>query len=156
MRIVFVASGDAHCLEHGRDVEVDASAAVEEIAVAIRLNVSTYPSLPAGRGGPGKRVAEKVRRAARHRLRYTNAVAVLASVLEQALQLSDDERGELIARLVLSFEADDGEEIHGTEWEAAWSEELDRRLDDIREGRVQLVDRDEARARVRAAIIRSR
>jgi putative addiction module component (TIGR02574 family) len=83
-------------------------------------------------------------------------VAVLAHVLEQALQLSDDERGELIARLVLSFEADDGEEVDAIEWEAAWSEELDRRIDDIRGGRVQLVDGDDARARVRAAIIRSR
>lgn len=83
-------------------------------------------------------------------------MAVLANVLEQALQLSDDERGELIARLVLSFEADDGGEMEAIEWEAAWSEELDRRLHDIREGRVQLVDGGDARARVRAAINRSR
>lgn len=83
-------------------------------------------------------------------------MAGLTSVLEQALQLSDDERGELLARLVRSFEADDGEEVGGVEWEAAWSEELDRRVDDIREGRVELVDGDDARARVRAAISRRR
>jgi len=40
-------------------------------------------------------------------------MAALETVLEQALQLTDDERGELIARLLQSLEPDDGEEVIG-------------------------------------------
>ena len=79
-------------------------------------------------------------------------MAELETVLEQALQLTDDERSELIARLLRSLEPDDGEEVIGDEWEAAWSTELDNRVRDIRDGSIELVNGDEAIARVRAAI----
>lgn len=79
-------------------------------------------------------------------------MAALESVLEQALQLSDDERGELIARLLRSLEPDDDEEVVGDEWEAAWSTELDHRVREIRDGSIELIDGDEAIAKVRAAI----
>lgn len=79
-------------------------------------------------------------------------MAALETVLEQALQLPDDERGELIARLLRSLEPDDGEEVIGDEWEAAWSTELDSRVREIRDGSIELVDGDEAIAKVRAAI----
>jgi hypothetical protein len=55
-------------------------------------------------------------------------MAALETVLEQVLQLTDDERGELIAHLLRSLEPDDGEEVIGDEWEAAWSTELDNRV----------------------------
>jgi len=64
--------------------------------------------------------------------------AILKPVLEQALQLTDDERGEPIARLLRSLEPDDGEELN--------------RVRDIRDGSIELVNGDEAIARVRAAI----
>lgn len=80
------------------------------------------------------------------------SMAVLETVLEQALQLTDDERGELIARLLRSLEPDDGEEVIGDDWEAAWSTELDNRVREIRDGSIELIDGDEAIAKVRAAI----
>ncbi len=79
-------------------------------------------------------------------------MAALEAVLEQALQLTDDERGELIARLLRSLEPDDGEEAVGDAWEAAWSTELDNRVREIRDGSIVLIDGDEAIAKVRAAI----
>jgi Putative addiction module component len=82
--------------------------------------------------------------------------AALGNVLAQALQLNDEERGELMALLLRSFEPDDGDELDATAWDAAWSAALDRRVAEIREGEVDLVDGDEARARVRAAISRRR
>jgi hypothetical protein len=81
-----------------------------------------------------------------------SSVAALEAVLEQALQLTDDERGELIAHLLRSLEPDDGEEVIGDEWEAAWSTELDDRVREIRDGSIELIDGDEAIAKVRAAI----
>lgn len=79
-------------------------------------------------------------------------MAGLANVVEQALQLNDSERGELIARLLRSLDPDDGDEVTGEEWNAAWSAELDLRIREIRDGAVELVDGDEARARVRGVI----
>lgn len=79
-------------------------------------------------------------------------MAALETVLEQALQLTDDERGELIAHLVRSLEPDDGEEVIGDEWEAAWSTELDSRVREIRDGSIELIDGDAAIAKVRAAL----
>jgi hypothetical protein len=79
-------------------------------------------------------------------------MAALETVLEQALQLTDDERGELIAHLLRSLEPDDGAEVSGDEWEAAWSTELDNRVREIRDGSIELIDGDEAIAKVHAAI----
>lgn len=71
----------------------------------------------------------------------------LEAVIDQALKLSVEERTELIERLVDSLEtepADPG-------YEAAWTEVLDRRLQEMREGRVETIDAAEAFARARAA-----
>ncbi|HVK78414.1 MAG TPA: addiction module protein [Kofleriaceae bacterium] len=77
------------------------------------------------------------------------------AVLAQALQLPEEERGDLVARLLRSLEPDD-DEVTGDEWEAAWSSELDRRVREVRTGAVELIDGDEALARVRTAIERRR
>lgn len=79
-------------------------------------------------------------------------MAALKTVLEQALQLSDEERGELIAQLVLSLEPSDADELTADEWQAAWSSELDRRVREVRNGAVELVDGDEALAQVRRSL----
>ncbi|MBA3455175.1 MAG: addiction module protein [Deltaproteobacteria bacterium] len=79
-------------------------------------------------------------------------MAALKTVLEQALQLSDDERGELIGQLLRSLEPDDGEDLTADEWLAAWSGELDQRAREVREGAVELIDGDEALAGVRRSI----
>jgi hypothetical protein len=77
------------------------------------------------------------------------------ALLDQALQLAEDERGELAARLLRSLEpvdregGDDDDGPATQEWEAAWSAELDRRVREVREGRVQLVDGDDVMAELR-------
>lgn len=79
-------------------------------------------------------------------------MAALKTVLEQALQLSDDERGELIGQLLRSLEPDDGEDLIADEWLAAWSAELGQRAREVRDGAVELIDGDEALAGVRRSI----
>lgn len=75
------------------------------------------------------------------------------AVIEQAMKRSVEEREEVVARLNENLEA---EAPADPAWEAAWTKELDRRLEDIREGRVKLVEADEAFARLRAAADRRR
>ena len=79
-------------------------------------------------------------------------MAALKTVLEQALQLSDDERGELIGQLLRSLEPGAEEELTSDEWQAAWSSELGQRAREVREGAVELIDGDEALAGVRRSI----
>jgi putative addiction module component (TIGR02574 family) len=59
----------------------------------------------------------------------------VSELLEKALTLSTQERGVLIDRLVESLEDEPAEE--GVE--AAWDEEIKRRVDDIRSGRVKTI-----------------
>ncbi|MBK9029888.1 MAG: addiction module protein [Myxococcales bacterium] len=76
----------------------------------------------------------------------------VATVFEQALQLPDAERSELLSQLLRSFEPDDDDELTGSEWEAAWATEIDDRVRELREGRVELIDGDAALAQVRASL----
>jgi hypothetical protein len=48
-------------------------------------------------------------------------MAALEAVLEQALKLSEKERGELVARLLDSLEADDGSPAAEGSWRAEWA-----------------------------------
>lgn len=70
-------------------------------------------------------------------------------LLEQALKLPEEERSEFATRLLRSLEPDDGDEPRAQEWEAAWSDELDHRIREIRDGSVDLVDGDEVLAELR-------
>jgi putative addiction module component (TIGR02574 family) len=58
-----------------------------------------------------------------------------AELLDKALALSSDERGLLIDRLVESME----DEPADAGVEAAWAEEIKRRVDEIRSGKVKKV-----------------
>jgi putative addiction module component (TIGR02574 family) len=71
------------------------------------------------------------------------------ALLDQALQLGEEERGELAARLLRSLEPDEGDDLSPSEWEAAWAAEIDRRVREIREGSMELVDGDEVMAELR-------
>lgn len=84
-------------------------------------------------------------------------MAVVDKLLEQALQLPEKERGELASRLLRSLESVDDEELSPEAWEAAWTDELDRRVREVREGTTQLVDGEEVfrRAAERIASRRS-
>jgi hypothetical protein len=68
--------------------------------------------------------------------------ASFKTVAAQALDLPDDQRGELAALLLRSLEPDDGDELTASQWEAEWSAELARRVEEIRAGSVELVDGD--------------
>ncbi|MFZ1005499.1 MAG: addiction module protein [Candidatus Sulfotelmatobacter sp.] len=59
----------------------------------------------------------------------------VSELLQKALTLSVQERGLLIDRLVESLDDEPAEE--GVE--AAWGEEIKRRVDDIRSGRVKTI-----------------
>ena len=77
-------------------------------------------------------------------LGYVTAMA-LEAVIEEVLKLSAEERTELVARLLDSLD-DNADPGH----EAAWTEVIDRRMKDIAEERVELVDAADAMAQARA------
>jgi putative addiction module component (TIGR02574 family) len=81
-------------------------------------------------------------------------MAALDTVLQEALRLPDRERGELVARLLRSLEPDDGDEVGPEEWDKAWSEEIARRVGEVRDGSVELVDGDEVMAELDAIVQR--
>ena len=59
----------------------------------------------------------------------------VSEILQKALALSVQERGVLIDRLVESLDDEPAEE--GVE--AAWADEIKRRVDDLRSGRVKTI-----------------
>lgn len=76
--------------------------------------------------------------------------ANLKEIESQALQLSPEERGELIHRLIISLE---GEPEDSPEAIAkAWDEEIARRVADMEAGRTQWIPADEVMARLRTRI----
>lgn len=77
----------------------------------------------------------------------------IEAVIEQAMKLSVEERTEIATRLLDSV---DNESVEDPEHVAAWTAEIDRRLLEIQEGRVQLIDASEAFAQARAIAARRR
>jgi putative addiction module component (TIGR02574 family) len=71
----------------------------------------------------------------------------IEAVIEQAMKLSVEERAELVERLQANLE---DEAPADPNWQAAWTAELDRRIADIREGRVKLVDAADVFSEARA------
>lgn len=67
-------------------------------------------------------------------------------LLAQALDLSPSERGRLAAMLIDSLETEVDEDA-----DATWAEEIQRRVEDIDQGRVQLIPWSEVRRRMRDA-----
>ena len=70
----------------------------------------------------------------------------VSEILEKALELSDQERGELIDRLAASL--DEGPPDEGVE--EAWSEEIKRRIDEIDSGKAKMIPLSEFRRRIAA------
>jgi putative addiction module component (TIGR02574 family) len=68
----------------------------------------------------------------------------VSEVLEKVLSLSTQERGLLIDRLIESL--DEGPAEEGVE--AAWAEEIKRRVDDIRSGKVKTLPYEQVRRRL--------
>ncbi|HJW99164.1 MAG TPA: addiction module protein [Terriglobales bacterium] len=63
----------------------------------------------------------------------------VAEVLDKALELSSHERGLLIDRLVESL--DEAPRDEGVD--AAWADEIKRRVDEIRSGKVKMIPGEE-------------
>lgn len=76
----------------------------------------------------------------------------VSEVLEKALTLSLPERSLLIDRLIESMDDSPAEE--GVE--EAWDEEIKRRVDDIRSGKVETIPGEEVRRRLAARILNGR
>jgi len=72
----------------------------------------------------------------------------VSEVLEKALSLSTQERGLLIDHLIESLDEEPPEE--GVE--QAWAEEIKRRVDDIRSGKVEMIPGEEVRRRLAARL----
>jgi putative addiction module component (TIGR02574 family) len=70
----------------------------------------------------------------------------VSEVLEKALTLSTRDRGLLIDRLIESL--DEGPAEEGVE--EAWAEEIKRRVDDIRSGKVKMIPGEQVRRRLAA------
>jgi hypothetical protein len=79
-------------------------------------------------------------------------MAALEKVLEQALSLNEEERSELVARLLPTLEPEDGETVTDEEWQAAWSVEIEKRVNEVRDGSAELIDGDEVLREVRLRI----
>jgi hypothetical protein len=56
------------------------------------------------------------------------------------------------ALLLRSLEPDDGDELTGEGWKMVWAAEIDRRMREVAEGKVELVDGDQVDAEVRAML----
>ena len=67
-------------------------------------------------------------------------------LFSQAMELPSLERGQLAAMLIDSLETEVDDDA-----EQAWSDEIQRRIDDIDTGRVQLIPWSEVRRRMRGA-----
>jgi putative addiction module component (TIGR02574 family) len=72
-----------------------------------------------------------------------------SELLEKALALSTYDRGLIIDRLVESL--DDGPSEEGVE--AAWSDEIKRRVDEIQSGKVEMIPGEEVDRRLAARLL---
>jgi putative addiction module component (TIGR02574 family) len=68
-------------------------------------------------------------------------------ILQSALSLDPDDRVEIAESLILSLD-----EKRAAEIEAAWAEEIKRRLESIDKGQVQLIPADEVMREMRARL----
>lgn len=87
----------------------------------------------------------KLESGGRHKQTMTQAVSRL---LAEAMLLSEEERGELIDRLVESLDPPE-ENLTPEEWEKAWEEELRLRIKEMEEGTVETISLEEMRRLIR-------
>jgi putative addiction module component (TIGR02574 family) len=76
----------------------------------------------------------------------------VSEVLEKALALSTEDRGLIISRLIDSLDDEPAEE--GVE--AAWSEEIKRRVEEIQSGKVAMIAGEEIDRRLTARLSRGK
>lgn len=78
-------------------------------------------------------------------------MSTITEILDHALQLGPADRGLIAHRLIVSLEAEASDEEQ-SEIDAAWEQEILRRSEDLRSGRVQGIDGRESVAQIRAAL----
>ena len=84
-------------------------------------------------------------------------MATVDELFEQAMKLSETDRQELTDRLFQSLLPEvPGEEISPEEWEKEWGEEIQRRSDELHEGKVQTMDAFEALEKLRRELYEER
>lgn len=85
---------------------------------------------------------------------YAEAVAMALprKLVTELLELPDEDRRMLAALLWRSLEPADGDELTGKEREAPWAAEIDRRMREVTERTVELVDGDQVDAEIRAML----
>jgi len=66
------------------------------------------------------------------------------AIVEQALKLSPTERAEVAEKLIVSLD-----EVPDTDVEQAWQEEVQRRLQQVERGEIELIDSDTVMAELR-------
>ncbi len=82
----------------------------------------------------------------------TMASLTTQELLAAALSLSADQRAELARNLLASLD-DREEDLSPEEWEAVWSDEIERRVNGLRSGKAELIDGDEGLRRVRDRLV---
>jgi Putative addiction module component len=85
---------------------------------------------------------------------YTEAIAMALprKLVTELLELPEEDRGTLAVLLWRSLEPDDGKEVTGKEWEATWGAVIERRMREVAEGKVELVDGDQVDTEIQALI----
>lgn len=76
----------------------------------------------------------------------------VADVERALLALAPDDRAEVIHRGLLSLDRESGTDNDAAALDAAWRDEVENRVDEILNGRVELVDADEHYARLRGTL----
>jgi len=71
-------------------------------------------------------------------------------ILQRVLALPSEERARLLDELLRSLEPDQDDTPTDPAWEEAWAAELNRRAQEIDEGRAQLIPHEEVFAELRA------
>ncbi len=78
---------------------------------------------------------------------------VSAELRRELLSLPAEEREKLADEL---YDSLDEEEALDPQWETAWTKELQNRIADVEQGRVELIDGDEVHRRLRAKFSKAR
>ena len=73
-------------------------------------------------------------------------------ILAAVLALDPKKRAEVAHRIIVSLDEEGGDELDEAQWEAAWVEEAERRLAEMRSGRVKGIPGEQVFARARARL----
>ena len=73
----------------------------------------------------------------------------IADIEKELMALPQEDRARVALDLIRSLDKEEETFTH-EEWEAAWHEEIEKRVQDVHAGRVELLDAEEVLAELRA------